>query len=328
MQEVGMLVKLVIRTTGFDPSAQFVESARDSARLRPSGAGQLNGEAAAIVLSGTALDEPFCLEPVDHAGQGRAAVEEDAVQRVYRRGAVLGEMCEDQRLRLRHRACRSRVEEEAQRVHCAMELDHVIAAPRWHADRFASISAKALTVLRNRTIRKRMKAAYAALAGALLILTPGGPTGAGSDATPSASAVLTLQLAGPADAAFVMFDPVHESLWSPHWQPRFLGEPSVATGLVFVTVEHAGMQTVWLLDRYDPAARSMRYVNVTGGRTLTQLDITVVPRGPAASEATLRRVETALDPAAADEVRALARDFPAQAPHWESAINDALRRSR
>jgi hypothetical protein len=173
-----------------------------------------------------------------------------------------------------------------------------------------------------------MNIAYAALAGALLILPPGGPARAGGDATPSASAVMTLQLAGPADAAFVMFDPVHESLWSPHWKPQFLGEPNVATGLVFVTVGRAGTQTVWLLDRYDAAARSMRYVNVTAGRTLTQLDITVVPRGPASSEATLRRVETALDPAATDDVRAFAREFPTQAPHWEAAINDALRRSR
>jgi hypothetical protein len=173
-----------------------------------------------------------------------------------------------------------------------------------------------------------MNIAYAALAGALLILPPGGPARAGGDATRSASAVMTLQLAGPADAVFVMFDPVHESLWSPHWKPQFLGAPNVATGLVFVTVGRAGTQTVWLLDRYDAAARSMRYVNVTAGRTLTQLDITVVPRGPAASEATLRRVETALDPAATDDVRAFAREFPTQAPHWEAAINDALRRSR
>ena len=174
-----------------------------------------------------------------------------------------------------------------------------------------------------------MNIACAALAGTLLLtLHPGGPAGAGPDATPSASAVMTLQLAGPADTAFGMFDPVHESLWSPHWEPRFLGKPNVATGLVFVTVGHAGTQTVWLLDRYDAAARSMRYVNVTAGRTLTQLDITVVPRGPSASEATLRRVETALDPAAADDVRAFAREFPTEAPHWEAAINDALRRSR
>jgi hypothetical protein len=40
-------------------------------------------------------------------------MEKDAVQGVYRRRAVLGQMCEDQRFRLRHRARRSRVEEKA-----------------------------------------------------------------------------------------------------------------------------------------------------------------------------------------------------------------------
>jgi hypothetical protein len=51
----------------------------------------------------------------------------------------------------------------------------------------------------------------------------------------------------------------------------------------------------------------------------------VAPRGAAASDATLRLVETALDPAALPDVRSSVHGFPAEAPHWEAAIDSVLR---
>jgi len=146
----------------------------------------------------------------------------------------------------------------------------------------------------------------------------------GAGEAPTATSTLVLRLRGPADAAFALFDPVGEARWDAEWHPRFVGPANVAQGLVFETTGDAGARTVWILDRYDPVHRTLRYVNVAGGRTLTQLDITVTPRGSAASEATLRRSQTALEPAAFAAVRAHARAVATQAPQWERALNAAL----
>jgi hypothetical protein len=174
-----------------------------------------------------------------------------------------------------------------------------------------------------------MSKLFAALAGALLSLAFGGVVGAGETPAVSGSAVLKLELAGPADAAFPLFDPVNESRWSPDWSPRFLAAPPrVAAGLVFVTTSHSGKPTVWLLDRYDAASRTMRYVAFKAGRTLSLLDISVQPRGTRACEATIRHVQTALDSSANDDVRESAREFPSERSHWEAALNSVLREHR
>ena len=167
-----------------------------------------------------------------------------------------------------------------------------------------------------------------ALAGALLILPFSEVVSADTVPACSPSAVLELRLTASADRAFRLFDPIHESLWEPHWKPRFLGAPRAAAGLVFITTGPAGTQTIWLLDRYDSSARNLRYVNVSAGRTLTQLDIAVEPRGPSASEATVHHTQTALDSTAAADVCAAAREFPSVRSHWEAALNAALQRSR
>jgi hypothetical protein len=114
-----------------------------------------------------------------------------------------------------------------------------------------------------------MNQVFVATAGALLSLAFTSAVSADETLAVSGAAVLKLELAGPAEAAFPLFDPVNESLWSPHWNPRFLAAPRIAAGLVFVTTSHSGRPTVWLLDRYDPAARTMRYTTLwpTGENT-------------------------------------------------------------
>ncbi len=119
-----------------------------------------------------------------------------------------------------------------------------------------------------------------------------------------------------------MFDPVNETRWAPEWRPTLIGDGRVAAGLVFTTADEHGRAT-WLLDRYDPRAREIRYV-IGHPATLTTIDIAVVPAGAQASVATVTYTRTALDASVVDDVKAFAHHFPAQGPHWESAINTAL----
>ncbi len=163
------------------------------------------------------------------------------------------------------------------------------------------------------------------LLGALTAATVSGSLAApacAAEALPTVRASIVLHLRAAADRAFPMFDPVNEARWSPDWRPTLLGDGRVAAGLVFTTAEEHG-RTAWLLDRYDPRARELRYV-IARPMTLTTIDVTVVPDGQQASVATVTYTRTALDASAVKGVRNFEHHFPMQGPHWESAINAAL----
>ena len=134
-------------------------------------------------------------------------------------------------------------------------------------------------------------------------------------------ASIVLHLAAPPAIAFPMFDPVNETKWDPSWNPALLGG-TVRQGLVFLTDDERGRAT-WLLDRYDPASYSLRYV-VTAPQTLDQIDISLRPDGDTQSIATVTYTRTSLDPAADERVKHFGMHFPLQASHWESAINGVL----
>jgi len=139
---------------------------------------------------------------------------------------------------------------------------------------------------------------------------------------PTVHASITLHLHAAAERALPMFDPVNESRWAPDWKPTLLGEGRVAPGLVFTTDDEHG-RTTWLLDRYDPASRSIRYV-VFRPATLTTIDVNVAPQDARSSVATVEYTRTALDPTAVESVMHFAQHFPLEGPHWENAINGAL----
>jgi hypothetical protein len=138
---------------------------------------------------------------------------------------------------------------------------------------------------------------------------------------PTVRAAITLHLNAPAIRAFPMFDPVNDARWSPDRKPTLLGDGKVTSGLIFMTGDDS--RTTWLLDRYEPAAGVIRYVNFRTSM-LTTIDITVVPNGTAASIATVTYTRTALDEDGVNGVLAFATHFPTQGPHWENAINAAL----
>jgi hypothetical protein len=156
----------------------------------------------------------------------------------------------------------------------------------------------------------------------VLIAMKASPAPSAASPLPAVHASITLHLHAAAERALPMFDPDNESRWAPDWKPTLLGEGRVAPGLVFTTEGEHGRAT-WLLDRYDLARHSIRYV-VFRALTLTTIDINVAPQDARSSVATVEYTRTALDPSAVDSVMHFAQHFPLEGPHWENAINGAL----
>jgi hypothetical protein len=140
------------------------------------------------------------------------------------------------------------------------------------------------------------------------------------DTAMTQTATIVVHLHADADAAFPLFDPVNESKWDPDWKPQLLGG-RVEEGLVFL-VEQGGSKSTWVVDRYDPPARTIGYVVVTA-TTLTRILIRITPNDTQ-SVATVTYTRTALDEHGINDVEHFAAHFPSQAPHWERAINDYL----
>ena len=139
---------------------------------------------------------------------------------------------------------------------------------------------------------------------------------------PSAAAEFRITVHGSADATFPLFDPLHEGVWAPGWDPHFTSSSRVAEGMAFTTGDN-GRRSVWYVDRYDLTQRRIRYIIVRGD-VVSELDIHVEPVDAVHSEATVHHVQTALTPAAVETVREMAKSFPNQGPHWEAAINGYL----
>src|SRR5579884_3641475 len=112
---------------------------------------------------------------------------------------------------------------------------------------YSAKSSATLTLLRFRTILFGMKGLLCLGAIVCLVAAPAWADGSATTVTEIASIVLHLNAAP--DAAFPLFDPVHESKWDPRWQPHLLGN-RVEEGLVFL-VGDGDDRTTWMIDRYE-----------------------------------------------------------------------------
>jgi hypothetical protein len=92
--------------------------------------------------------------------------------------------------------------------------------------------------------------------------------------------------------------------------------------LVFL-VGDGEKRTTWMIDRYEPETSIISYV-VAAPSTLARIRIELRPANRR-SIATVTYRKTALDDVGAKEVTAFVRHFPSQGPHWERAINAALK---
>lgn len=119
-------------------------------------------------------------------------------------------------------------------------------------------------------------------------------------AVPAAAtaSVHTIRINAPADRALMFFTPEGESHWVPGWAPRYLNSADGRTceGLTFTTGEGDEF-SIWLVARFDRAARRAQYVRTTPASRTGTVDIACTPVGDAACDVTVAYALTALTPA-------------------------------
>ena len=105
-----------------------------------------------------------------------------------------------------------------------------------------------------------------------------------------------IRIAAPADAAFMFFTPAGESLWVPHWQPRYLHPADGATcaGMAFTTGEGDEF-TLWSVAQFDRAARRACYARTTPASRMGLVRIACDPVDQHRCEVTVEYDMTALN---------------------------------
>ncbi len=139
-----------------------------------------------------------------------------------------------------------------------------------------------------------------------------------------------IHLQAPPAEVFPLFGPVGESEWSPQWVPHFISPPDgarIARGGVFSTTNEHGEQT-WVLTAYDPQQRHIRYCIFLPGLLVTEIDIHLQKLGEAQTSAEVLYRHTALSAEGDRLVTRMGKHQAAMGPHWEHAINEALRKRR
>lgn len=180
----------------------------------------------------------------------------------------------------------------------------------------------------------------AAMSVATLLAAAGGPVSGvtkahaepaenARDATTVKRTRQTMQfdLNASADRVFPLFGPIRESEWDPNWKPAMLfpaDGSQTGDGAVF-TVTHPGAQaSVWVMSRYDAAARQIQYVRFTPGAVVVLIDIGVRSAGRSRSVATVTYNYTSLSPEGDRILERFEQVFPHWPREWGDAINHYL----
>ncbi len=150
----------------------------------------------------------------------------------------------------------------------------------------------------------------------------------GSFAPRQVSHSYTQSLAGPPGEIMPLLTPLGEKAWCRGWDPVILFDaPAPGTGTVFATRHPGEPDTIWLLEAFDVAGRRARYLHVTPGSDVTEIDIALreAPGAPDRTEATVRYTYTGFSERGNTLVGAMSaehyRRFMVQ---WEQELNQYL----
>jgi hypothetical protein len=139
-----------------------------------------------------------------------------------------------------------------------------------------------------------------------------------------------IHLQAPPAEVFPLFGPVAEREWPPQWSPRmiFPSDNSMpVAGAVFSTADEHGGQT-WVLTAYDTQRGHIRYCIFLPGLLVTEIDIHLQKLGETQTSAEVLYRHTALSAEGDHLVTQIGKHHAAMGPHWEHAINEALRKRR
>jgi polyketide cyclase/dehydrase/lipid transport protein len=137
------------------------------------------------------------------------------------------------------------------------------------------------------------------------------------------SHVYVQRLVAPPERVLPLLTPLGEKAWASGWDPTILHEAN-GPGTVFRTSMAGRPDTIWLLERYDPAEGAVRYTRVTPRSDVTEIDLALAPADGGCS-ATVRYTFTTIGPlgdAVAD--RFTAAYYLEFMKEWEDELNACL----
>jgi CubicO group peptidase (beta-lactamase class C family) len=138
--------------------------------------------------------------------------------------------------------------------------------------------------------------------------------------------VYTQSLAATPDRILPLLTPLGERAWAEGWDPKILyTAPEPGTGTVFLTGHPGHADTLWLLEEYDPARHRVRYVRITPGSDVTQLEIVLEATTEDRTAATVRYTYTGFTDAGNALVAEMTEEhYARRLREWETALNHFL----
>lgn len=84
----------------------------------------------------------------------------------------------------------------------------------------------------------------------------------------------TQTLAAAPDDIMPLLTPIGEKAWAEGWDPVMLFDaPRPGNGTLFATRRDGDPDTIWLLEEFDAAGHHVRYLHVTPGSDVTEIEI-------------------------------------------------------
>lgn len=127
--------------------------------------------------------------------------------------------------------------------------------------------------------------------------------------------------------AFPLFTPEGERAWVPGWDPEPVHAPEGSLsrdGTVFRTT-HGDEETVWLVQRIDPAQGAADYVRITPGNRLGTVHVRCADDGEGGTVVEVGYRLTALSQAGEEALEAITPErFDADIRGWQVAIEELL----
>ena len=138
----------------------------------------------------------------------------------------------------------------------------------------------------------------------------------------------TQSLSAPPDEIMPLLTPLGEKAWCHGWDPVILFDaPAPGDGTLFATRRPGEPDTIWLLESFDAAGRHVRYLHVTPGSDVTEIDVALreAPGAPDRTEATVRYTYTGLSERGNALVAATtAERYRRFMVEWEQELNGYL----
>ncbi len=134
-----------------------------------------------------------------------------------------------------------------------------------------------------------------------------------------------LQFEAPIATVFPLFTPQGERHWAQGWDPEILypRDQEVAEGMVFRTRE--GVEHVWTITRYDPAAHAIAYNVVAPGILVRRIEVRCRPAGSARTEADVSDSYIGLSAQGNEVIGRLSEaNYAKKMAHWKEAIGGYL----